>query len=100
MQMLLSGDMINAIQAMEYGLINIVAEEDALESSKQLMKRIVRKGPIALAQIINCVNEYYSFSGRGFEMEVKAFGELFGTEDFKEGVDAFVNKRKPGFKGR
>jgi len=100
MHMLLSGDMIDANQALEYGLINLIAEEDAHESSMQMLKRIIRKGPLALAQIINCVNEYHSFSKSGFELEVDEFGNLFGTEDFKEGVDAFISRRKADFKGR
>lgn len=98
-QMLLSGDMIDAKQAFDYGLINLIADENAFESSKQMMKRIIRKGPLALAQIIHCVNEYHSFSKSGFDMEVNEFGNLFGTEDFKEGVDAFINRRKADFKG-
>jgi len=100
MHMLLSGDIIDANQALEYGLINLIAEEDAHESSIQMLKRIIRKGPLALAQIINCVNEYHSFSKSGFELEVDEFGNLFGTEDFKEGVDAFISRRKADFKGR
>jgi enoyl-CoA hydratase len=98
----LTADMIDAQTALNLGLLNYIEADKtaALEKAKSIIQKIATKGPVAIAKVIECTNAYYKDSVDGFDYEVNAFASLFHTEDVKEGVSAFLEKRKPEFKGK
>jgi enoyl-CoA hydratase len=97
----LTADMIDAQTALNLGLVNYVEENKnaAIEKAKSILNKISTKGPVAVAKVIECTNAYFKEGVDGFAYEMNAFTELFHTEDVKEGVSAFLEKRKPEFKG-
>lgn len=98
LEMILTGDMITAEQAEAMGLINYVVEPDALlDKAKSLLARIAGRSPQAVAAAIKAVNAGLDPKKDGYAVEIDEFGKRFGTADFKEGVDAFLSKRKPNF---
>lgn len=101
MELLMTGEMIDADEAYRLGLVNhVVPAGEEVDRARQLMKIILSKGPVAIAKIIEAVNAYFHYNTDGFDQEVRAFGATTGTEDFKEGAQAFIEKRKPEFSGR
>lgn len=101
MELLLTGDMIDAREAHRLGLVNYVVEPgQEVSKARELILKIATKGPVAVAKVIESVNAYFRHDEDGFVAEVRAFGQTTGTTDFHEGVDAFINKRQPAFKGK
>ncbi len=99
-EMLMTGDMISAEEAYRLGLVNHVVEPGKeIEKSLEIINKIALKAPIAIQKVIKIVNSYFDFEMQGYESELDAFGNLMITKDAEEGVDAFLNKRKPYFKG-
>ncbi len=99
MEMILSANFIDAKQAYVTGLINnVVPAQNLLMEALKLALKISNNSPIAVQAAIKSVNAGFDKNQNGFEVEVNEFGKCFGTDDFKEGVDAFLNKRKPEFK--
>jgi enoyl-CoA hydratase len=102
MEMVLTGDMIDAATAEKFGLVNHVYPADQLEAeTMKLAEKIAEKAPIAL----HLSKEAVKFASRsnldeGLRREVDLFAICFSTEDKQEGVAAFLEKRKPEFKGR
>jgi enoyl-CoA hydratase len=102
MEMILTGDMIDAAKALDYGLVNHVFASEELEAKTlELAAKIAEKAPIALQMS----KEAVKFASRsnldeGLRREVDLFALCFSTEDKKEGVSAFLEKRKPNFQGR
>lgn len=102
MEMLLTGDMIDAETARKFGLVNHVYPIDQLETETfKLAEKIAEKAPIAL-QLSKDAVKFASRSNldEGLRREVDLFAICFSTEDKQEGVAAFLEKRKPVFKGR
>jgi enoyl-CoA hydratase len=100
MELLMSGNMISAKEAVEYGLVNkVVPQDDLLSAAKAILGIIQNKAPVAISKIIECVNNF-DHTQQGYDFEIKKFAECFATEDMKEGTSAFLEKRKPNFKGR
>lgn len=100
-ELLLTGDMIDAEEAYRLGLVNYVLEKEAAAAKvDELMRTITSKGPVAIAKIIESVNAYFQRETDGYWVEMEAFGYAAGTEDFKEGSRAFVEKREPVFRGK
>ena len=101
LELLMSGNMIDANTALQYGLVNyVVKQEELLTKAKAILETINSKAPLAVAACINTANAVYDETINGFELEVKEFGNCFATEDMKEGTTAFLEKRKASFKGK
>ncbi len=102
MEMILTGDMIDASKALQYGLVNHVFTQEELETKTlELAAKIAEKAPIALQMS----KEAVKFASRsnldeGLRREVDLFAICFSTEDKTEGVSAFLEKRKPNFQGK
>lgn len=100
MELLMTGDMIKAPEALSLGLVNyVLPQEELISKAKSIIEKIAAKGPIAVAKIIETVNAYYE-NEDGFKMEYEEFGNITETEDFKEGSAAFLEKRAANFKGK
>jgi len=100
MELLLSGNAIKADEALSLGLVNqVVPLEELYATAEKFAEILSSKSPVALARVIESVNAHYSFEQDGFQKEIKEFGASFGTDDFKEGTQAFLHKRSAHFKG-
>lgn len=100
LEMIATAGMIDAEDAYRRGLVNHVTFPSELkELSLKIAGKIKKNSPTAVAAAINAVNAGYEDGKNGFDEEIKRFGEAFGTPDFKEGTTAFMDKRKPDFKG-
>jgi enoyl-CoA hydratase len=102
LELLLTGDMISAHEALKIGLVNhVVADKQALtDLSTTIMKKILSKGAVAIRHIIQSVNAGFEYEQLGYRTEAKLFGACADTSDFKEGTHAFLEKRKPVFTGK
>ncbi len=102
LQLLLTGEMIDAAEAYRVGLVNsVVAPADLLPSAEAMMRQILANAPLALALVIDAVNRGVDRpQADGLHLEANVFGLLAGTRDMSEGMDAFLNKRRPQFQGR
>ena len=101
MELLMSAQMIDANEAKQLGLVNYVTPPDTLlEHTRKLLELINTKAPLAVAGCIKAANALYDESVNGYELEIEEFGNAFNTEDMKEGTGAFLEKRKPLFKGK
>jgi enoyl-CoA hydratase len=99
LELILSGNIIDANEALKIGLVNHVFEPDILiQQSENLLQTILAKSPQAISKSIQAVNAFYQKEIDGFEKEVELFGECFGTTEMHEGVTAFIEKRKPDFR--
>lgn len=99
-ELLLTGDMISAQEAKELGLVNqVVPSGESLSHALALGEKIAKKSSVVVSKMLETVYAYHRHE-TPYEVEAEAFGACFGLEDMKEGVDAFLNKRKPDFKGK
>ena len=100
MEMIMTAGMIDANQALQYNLVNhVVAQEELIDFAEKLAGKIMRNSLVAISAAIEAVNANFDSGVNGFDIEIENFGWCFGTEDFKEGTDAFLNKRKADFPG-
>lgn len=96
-EMILTGDMISAAEAYQIGLVNYVVatQEELITKAEAIAARMIKNSPCALKKSIKAINAVYG--NIGLQNEIELFGQCFGTEEFKEGVSAFLEKRKPNF---
>ena len=102
MELMLTGDMISADEALSLGLVNHVYPAEELEAkTMELANRIAEMSPVALAMVKASVKNAARMNLReGLDSEVDLFALCFSSEDKEEGVRAFIEKRKAEFKGR
>lgn len=98
LEMILTGKHVKAEEAKQLGLVNDVVEENPAKAATDMMGKILKNGPIAIRSAIKAV--YHSDHQSGYQVEADLFGNLCETEDFLEGTSAFLEKRKPDFKGK
>ena len=101
MEMIMTAGMIDAETAKNYGLVNhVVPQAELLDFTKGIATKITRNSSVAIAKAIEAINANFEDGTNGYEVEIKNFGLSFGTEDFKEGTTAFLEKRKAEFPGK
>lgn len=100
MELIMTGNMIDAMEAKTLGLVNhVTTAAELLNKTKEILSLILTKSPVAISKVIAAVNACYQANMSGFDQEARLFGETFASNDKKEGTAAFIEKRKPSFQG-
>ena len=99
---ILTGDMVMAQEAHRLGLVNqVVPQDQVLKAAKDLARKIASKGAVAVREALQAIEAGLDLPlDQGLAKEAEAFGRVAATEDCKEGIKAFVEKRQPQFKDR
>ena len=98
-ELIFTAGMISSEEAFRCGLVNSVVEQDVLmETALKMASKILRNSPMAIRSAIKAVNAGYTSGVNGYEVEIEEFAKCFGTEEFKEGTTAFLEKRKANFR--
>lgn len=101
MEMVMTAGMIGAEEAKSYGLVNhVTTQEELLPLAQKIAGKIMRNSSVAIGHAIQAINDNYKDGVNGYETEIRQFGICFGTEDFKEGTSAFLEKRSANFPGK
>ncbi len=99
MELMMTSDMIDADTALKLGLVNhVMSLEYLIDKCEEIIKKIAMMSPVGVAGIVKCVDAYCTSGVDGFNFEAEEFGKCFAKDDVKEGVAAFLEKRKPNFK--
>ncbi len=101
LELMMTGDLIGASEAKDLGLVNHLADtpHEAIEKSREILAKISEKAPIAIGLVVDSVNAVFSNEQNGYQIEANSFASCCGSSDFKEGTEAFLEKRKAKFKG-
>ena len=101
-EMIYTGKVIRADEALRVGLVNAVYEpEELMDKAMEMAQMMLKNAPVAIGLAKQSINEGYDLDADGaIGLENKLFGKCFATEDQKEGMDAILNKRKATFKGK
>jgi enoyl-CoA hydratase len=102
MELLLTGVPVSAAEAQRIGLVNrVVGASELMNEARSLADQLARNAPIAMRYILDAVNRGLEMPfAQAAEYEATLFGLVAATEDMREGTRAFLDKRKPDFKGR
>ena len=99
-ELITTAGMITAEEALKIGLVNhTVPHEDLINKAVEILNLVKQRAPLAVSAAIKSVNAAVN-EVNGYDVEISEFGKCFETADFKEGVSAFINKRKSLFKGQ
>ncbi len=99
-EMVFTAGMIKADEALTWGLVNYVVEpQELMAKAEEIAGKILNNSGTAIASAIRSINANYEDGVNGYDVEITEFAKCFGTEDFKEGTTAFLEKRKPNFRG-
>lgn len=100
-ELMMTGDMIGAEEARQLGLVNHVlpTKAEALGKAEEIIAKIMSKAPLAIGMIVDCVNAAFLPDENGYQTEANSFARCVKSGDYKEGTTAFLEKRKPIFKG-
>lgn len=99
-ELVFTAGMIKADEALTWGLVNHVVEpEELMAKATEIAEKILANSGAAIASAIRSINAGFKDGVNGYETEILEFGKCFGTADFKEGTTAFIEKRKPNFRG-
>jgi enoyl-CoA hydratase len=100
-ELVLTGNRISAERAYAIGLVNkVVPQEDLLDAAKELLAAITSKAPLAVGMALEALRAADLPLHEGLRYEAALFGQACATDDFQEGVAAFLERRKPTFRGR
>jgi enoyl-CoA hydratase len=100
LEMILFSETINSEKALEWGLIHgISKQEDLLTLAFEKFQLIKSKSPLAIASALKSIHSFGLKAVDGYSVEIDEFAKLFESQDFKEGTQAFLEKRKPHFQG-
>ena len=98
MELITTASMISSKEALKIGLVNhVVDQTELMPFCLKIAGKICKNSPNAIQNAINAINANYANGTDGFETEIEAFGNCFGTKEFIEGTSAFMEKRKPNF---
>ncbi|WP_445736374.1 enoyl-CoA hydratase/isomerase family protein [Mariniflexile sp.] len=101
MELIMTASMIDANQALNYGLVNhVTTQEELLPLCEKIARKISNNSTVAVSSAIKAINAHYKDGVNGFNIEIQEFGNCFGTDDFTEGTTAFLQKRKADFPGK
>ncbi|WP_158859202.1 enoyl-CoA hydratase/isomerase family protein [Lunatibacter salilacus] len=100
-EILMTGEMLGAEEAKTLGLLNYVEEtkDAAIAKAEEILHKIMAKAPLSIGMIIDCVNAVFVSDENGYQIEANSFARCVKSEDYREGTKAFLEKRKPNFKG-
>ncbi|MCL6260315.1 enoyl-CoA hydratase-related protein [Aquiflexum sp. TKW24L] len=100
-ELMMTGDMIGADEAKALGLVNHVlsTKEEAMAKAEEIVRKIMSKAPLAIGMVVDCVNSVFVPDEDGYQTEANSFARCVKSGDYKEGTSAFLEKRKPVFKG-
>lgn len=101
-EMTLTGEMVGAEQAREMGLVSaVVPRAELLDRAKELLRKVTRNGPVAVRMALESMYRALDTATQeALDYEASLFGLLASTDDMKEGMSAFLEKRKADFRGR
>lgn len=98
-EMIITANMITAQEAEKIGLVNyVVAQSDLVNKAEEILGFVKQRAPLAVGAAMKAI--VASLNKNGYDIEIESFGRCFETEDFKEGVSAFINKRRAVFNGK
>ena len=98
-EMVFTAGMIKAEEALDWGLVNYVVDSaELLSKGEEIATKILHNSGTAVQSAIRSINANYVAELNGYDVEIEEFGKCFGTDDFKEGTKAFLEKRKPNFR--
>lgn len=101
MELVMTAGMMTAEDAFRSGLVNhVVPQSELMTFVQSLAQKIMKNSPMAISKAIKAINANFKDGVNGYETEIRNFGKCFGTEDFKEGTSAFLEKRKANFTGK
>lgn len=98
-ELVFTAGMMKAEDALQWGLVNYVVEQaELMDKAREIAGKILNNSASAISSAIRAINANFQDGVNGYEVEIEEFGKCFGTEDFKEGTTAFIEKRKANFR--